>query len=118
MKTLYRRIADTILLLHIVVVVIILFGWALPQQLFWMYQTTVILTFVLGVLHRGTCILTKYEWQFRRKYQLGEYNDSLFIPFYLKRYLGIAVSEKWWNLCTATIISILFLVEVHRIFFS
>ncbi len=116
MKTVYRRVADLIFIAHIAVVIIVLVGWAFPQQLLWMYQVTVILTFLFGLLHRGTCILTKYEWQFRRKYHIGEFNDNLFIPYYLKRYLGINVSEKMWNACTITLVVVSFIYVLYTLF--
>jgi hypothetical protein len=116
MERVYRRAADLILLLHIFVVGLILFGWLLPHDLFWMYQATVILTFLFGVLNKGTCILTQYEWKFRKKYHIGEYNDNLFIPYYIKKYWGIDISEKLWGILAGVLVVSSFLIQMYIIF--
>lgn len=116
MERVYRRTADLILLFHIFVVAIVFFGWALPKDLFWMYQTTVILTFLFGVINRGTCILTQFEWKLRRKYHMGEFNDNLFIPYYIKKYWHIDISEKLWAILAGTLVISSFLVQMYIIF--
>ncbi|MEI6022825.1 MAG: DUF2784 family protein [bacterium] len=116
MGRVYKNIADLVLAFHIFVVLMILLGWLLPTHLLWMYQTTVILTFLFGLLNRGTCILTEYEWRLRKKYNIGNYNDNLFIPYYLKKYLNISVSEKVWSIGTTSLITVSFIVQMFVLF--
>lgn len=116
MERVYRRTADLILLFHIFIVGMVLFGWLLPHDLFWMYQVTVILTCLFGILNKGTCILTEYEWKLRRKYHLGEFNDNLFIPYYLKKYTGIDIPEKTWGIVAGVVVVSSFLVQMYVIF--
>lgn len=116
MRSIYRKVADIILAIHILVVVVILFGWLFPKSYFWIYQVTVVLTFVLGLVYRGTCILTKYEWNFRRKYHVGDFNDKLFIPYYLRKYLRININEKVWNIFTISLIIISFFYVMLTLF--
>ena len=115
MQKVYRRVADTILLFHIFVVVIVLFGWLLSKKYFWIYQTTVILTFLFGLLNRGTCILTKYEWNFRRKYHIGSYDDNLFLPYYFKKYFNVHIPQRLWNISTISIITVSFIIQTYKL---
>jgi hypothetical protein len=116
MERVYRRTADIILLFHIFVVGLVLFGWMLPKHLFWMYQTTVILTFVFGALNKGTCILTEYEWKLRRKDGKGNYNNKLFIPYYIKKYWHVDISEKLWGILAGVLVVSSFLIQMYVIF--
>ncbi len=115
MQKVYRRTANTIHVFHLFVIVMIFAGWLLPKKFFWMYQTTIILTFLFGLLNKGTCILTKYEWKFRRKYDNGKYDDNIFLVHYLKKYFNINLPYKWSHYGQITIVTVSFIIQVYKL---
>ena len=116
-KTIYRRIADIIFIFHILVLLTILFGWwVFPQSLLWVSQATVLLTIVFGLLNRGVCILTQYEWRFRRKYSQEEFKDTVFLPFYIRKYFKKNPSERFFNRLTLAFLFLALCINIYLLF--
>jgi len=58
-------LADTIFAVHLVVVLIVLFGWLLPS-IWWMYVTILTIS-LISELYFGYCILSKWEFDLRKQ---------------------------------------------------
>jgi hypothetical protein len=64
-RTLYRACADLIFILHLTLVLVVLFGWAIPR-LWPFYMTFLVITLISDVIF-GYCILSKWEFTLRKK---------------------------------------------------
>ena len=65
MHILYRVGADIFWLIHFVVVCIALFGWLVPQ--IWLLYIAVLIGTLASTLTFGYCILSKWEFDLRKK---------------------------------------------------
>jgi Protein of Unknown function (DUF2784) len=65
MRIFYRLLADTIWIIHFCVVMIALFGWLVPQ-IFYLYLL-ILLCVLLSNIFLHYCILSKWEYELRRK---------------------------------------------------
>ncbi len=65
MRTLYKIAADSIWLVHFAVVCIALFGWLVPS--FWVIYLGVLIGTLISTLTLGYCILSKWEFDLRKK---------------------------------------------------
>ncbi len=65
MKLMYRFLADVLWFIHFFVVAVVLFGWLVPQ-IFYLYLLTLFCVLLSNIfLHY--CILSKWEYELRRK---------------------------------------------------
>lgn len=81
--SLYKLIllANSIFFLHVLIVMLIIFGWLLPIPFYWVYIVCLISIFLLDITVRY-CPLTKWEFYVRKKLNQNlDYNYS-FISYY------------------------------------
>ena len=116
MKYLYRIIADIIFLAHFLVLVIALFGWLVPS-LWYVYMTVLILT-LLSDLAFGYCILSKWEFDLRKKINPElDYRYS-WTTFYTYKYTQNIISERFIERAAQVFIigSLIFNIYFHYFF--
>lgn len=65
MRLFYRLSADVIWLIHFLVVVLLLFGWLMPS-IWYAYMIALVLT-LISELVWSYCILSKWEFDLRKK---------------------------------------------------
>jgi len=83
--------ANLILAVHLILVLIILFGWHFPK-IKYVYLATLIVT-LLSELLFGYCLLTKWEFDFRKKSEPTLDYDYAFLSYYAHK-VGIKISYR------------------------
>jgi hypothetical protein len=79
----YRIGADVIWLCHFAVVCIALFGWLIPQL--WFLYVAVLAGTLISTLTLGYCILSKWEFDLRKKVNPSMAYDFSYASFYTYR---------------------------------
>ena|SRR3989344_7313193 len=87
-----RLLADLIFGVHITLVFVILFGWVF-QSISKIYLTALIAT-LASELSLGYCILTKWEFNLRKKLEPDLNYDYSFLSYYGYKILGNKIPEK------------------------
>lgn len=87
----FKLLADLILLIHLLLVFVILFGWHYPQ-IKYLYLVSLTVT-LLSELFFGYCILTKWEFKIRKRIEPALNYDYSFISYYGHK-VGIAVNSR------------------------
>lgn len=105
-RLLYRFAAECVFLIHLFVVIIAVFGWALPIPWF-IYTAILVGTLSLGLLLKY-CILSKWEFDLRKKTNKHIYYDYTWTTYYThkltKHYIPKCFFERvslffWASLC-------------------
>ena len=78
----HRILADFIVVLHVAVVLLLVFGWKLPDGYIWMYHVGLVLVIVFGIIFGG-CILTIWEYNLRKKTGVDISFEDPFIIYYV-----------------------------------
>jgi len=82
---LYQFLADSIFFFHILVVVILLVGWVFPS-FHTIYFVTLYTTLISEII-LGYCILTRWEFNYRKKIDANLSYDYSFFVYYGHKYL-------------------------------
>jgi hypothetical protein len=103
-------------LLHLLIIVINLFGWILPATRKLNFVFIVITAFswlILGIwFGMGYCPIT--DWQWRVKEQLGEKNlPASFITYYINKLTGKNFSDSFINLFTLLFFVLAVLLSIY-----
>ncbi len=80
MKVIYKIGADTIWLVHFAVVLVVLFGWLIESL--WFLYMAVLLGFLTSILTFGYCILSKWEYNLRKKIDPELVYDFTYTSYY------------------------------------
>lgn len=86
-KLLYITTANTIFIFHFALVLIVCLGWIFPS-LFYIFITLLFAT-ALSEIFLGYCILTKWEFDIRRKMQPTKQYDTSCIFHYSRVLIGL-----------------------------
>ena len=81
-----RAIADSIFILHAGVVVVALFGWLLPEM--WPFYMAVLVGTLVSDLIFGHCIMSKWEFNLRKKLNPGVDYDYTYSSYYTYKITG------------------------------
>lgn len=93
MKYFYRILADLIFILHATILIIALFGWLVPS-LWYVYMTILILTLLSDVAF-GYCILSKWEFDLRKKIDPSVNYRYSWTTFYTYKFTQNVISETF-----------------------
>jgi Protein of Unknown function (DUF2784) len=80
MKIVYRLLADTIWVLHFLVVFTVLFGWLFPS-LWYVYMFVLASTFISNIFW-NYCFLSKWEFYLRKKINPKLEYDFTYTSYY------------------------------------
>lgn len=83
MRLAYRIGADIIWLAHLAVVLIALFGWLVPSL--WFVYMAVLAGVLISTLSLGYCILSKWEFDLRKKVEPSLAYDYVYSSYYTYR---------------------------------
>lgn len=83
MRLLYRIGADGIFLLHCAVVLVALFGWYFPG--IWYFYITALVSTLISALVYGYCVLSKWEFNLRRKLNPENNYDYTWATYYTRK---------------------------------
>ncbi|MEK7583820.1 MAG: hypothetical protein AAB490_01130 [Patescibacteria group bacterium] len=82
-KLLYKISADIIWLLHFAAVCIALFGWLIPSL--WFVYISVLIGTLISTLALGYCVLSKWEFDLRKKIEPTLAYDFVYSSYYTYR---------------------------------
>ena len=91
--TFARIAADFVFLVHFLVVVIIMFGWLFPS--FWYIYMAALVATLCSEIFLSYCILSKWEFQLRKKDDPRIDYDYEFASFYTYRITRGLISGKF-----------------------
>jgi hypothetical protein len=86
-----KTLANIILLIHLILVFIILFGWYFPK-IKYLYLASLVIT-LLSELFFGYCVLTKWEFDIRKKIEPTLEYDYYFLSYYAHK-AGVKINRK------------------------
>ena len=86
-------LANLVFMVHIALVLVILFGWHF-ESIHTIYVLILIIT-LISELFLGYCLLTKLEFDLRKKLDPALNYDSSFISYYGYRLLGLNIPGKY-----------------------
>ncbi len=103
--------AKLVRLLHLLIVIFLAFGWALPWPIaWWAHVTLTIITRLHWRFNNRTCILTSWEQQLLQNEQTEEHEEGWFIKEIAETLTGRRPSTKftrslmmYWSWTTAGI---------------
>lgn len=82
----YRLLTDLIFIIHILVVLIVLFGWAFPVLK--LIYLLVLIVSLMATLFLNACPLSKWEFDLRKKLDPSLNYDYTFLTYYFYK-LGL-----------------------------
>ncbi len=88
----YQILANLVFIVHLILVLVILFGWYITK-IKYIYLWSLILTLISEVVF-GFCLLTKWEFDLRKKIDPNLKYDYSFVSYYAYKYLGINPPKK------------------------
>lgn len=91
-RFLYLSTANIIFVIHLFLVLVVTFGW-LTDSLFYLFIITITAT-VLSELVFGYCVLSKWEFDLRRKIDPSKVYDTSCIMHYGRGLFGLKPREK------------------------
>ncbi len=107
---LYRLSADLIFIFHFTVVMIILFGWLVPA--IWpLYMFTLVVSLVSDVVF-GYCLLSKWEFVLRKKFNPSIDYDYDFTTYYTYRLTNRTIRDSFMKIAAITFISLSILISI------
>ena len=89
-----RILAEIIFSAHTVLMIILLFGWLLPVPYYYVYLTVLALTLVTQLLFRY-CLLTAWEFYFRRTLDPSVGESPYYLTYYSHKMFHGAVTDTF-----------------------
>jgi len=115
MKFFYRIVADFICLIHLLVVLIVLFGWLAPS-LWYFYMITLVLA-LLSDLVFGYCILSKWEFNLRKKIDPSVNYDFAWTTYYTRKFSKANISDNFYKKFSILFLTFSLLINIYFRFF-
>ena len=94
MKMLYRILADLIFIIHGILFVLILFGFLYPTWWNW-YMLTLVMVLISDLIF-GYCILSKWEFQLRKRVNPKVNYDFDWTSYYLHKITDSYISKQFY----------------------
>jgi len=114
MKLIYKIFANFIFIIHSITLFIILLGWTIPS-IWYVYISILILT-LLSELAFGYCILSKWEFDLRKKINSSLNYNYHWSTFYTYRFTQGRISEKFFDYATTIFLVISLIVNLYFYF--
>ncbi len=111
MRLLYRIGADAIWLIHFLVVVLVLFGWLVPS-LWYPYMIVLIGTLISEIIWRY-CILSKWEFNLRKKFNSKIDYDFTYASYYTYRLTRGRLSPRFLGQAGIVFTSTSILINIY-----
>ena len=108
----YRALADLIFYFHLMLVLLVLFGWALPKL--WLLYMFVLEMTLLSDIFFGYCILSKWEFYLRKKIDETVAYSYTWTTYYTYKYTQHTISEKFFE--RASLIFLLVSIVINLYF--
>jgi len=92
-----RLTAEIIFLVHIAVVAILLFGWLVPGL--WPFYFTLLVATLISDLYFGYCILSKWEFDLRKRIDPDLKYDYSFTSYYTYKLTNLHIGHTFIVRC-------------------
>lgn len=112
MKTFYRIGADVIFLLHLLLVLLVVFGWATPN-LWWIYMSALVAT-LISDLYFGYCILSKWEFDLRKRVNPATTYNYSWTTFYTYKFTNQRISDTFYK--KASVVTLVLCIAINLYF--
>src|SRR5258708_4638539 len=109
MKIAYRIAADGIWVVHFLLVLLVLFGWAVPS-LWYVYMTALVATLISVVVY-GYCILSKWEFDLRKKNDPAIDYNFTWASYYTYKLTNHRISNRFYT--RASIVFLVFAIAIN-----
>lgn len=103
MKFTHRLIADSIFVAHFLLVLLVLFGWAVPEL--WSVYMAALVTTLISDLIFGYCILSKWEFDLRKRINPKIQYDFTWATYYTYKLTNQRINHRFFKS-----VAILFLI--------
>ncbi len=114
-ELIYRIFADFIFIFHVLVLAVILFGWAVPN-IWHFYMGTLVIT-LLSELILGYCFLSKWEFDIRKKLNPEIDYDYSFSGYYTYKLTQHRISSRFLLRAGIIFLTTSILINVYFRFF-
>jgi hypothetical protein len=111
MRVLYRIVADVIWMTHLLVVLIVLFGWAVSAL--WYVYMAVLLGTLLSLLTFRCCFLSKWEYDLRKKIDPSLAYDYFYASYYTYRLTAGRLSPQFLARAGMVFTSVSLVINVY-----
>ena len=115
MKLIYKITADFIFLIHALIFFILLFGWMVPS-IWHLYMATLIVTLLFD-LFLGYCLLSKWEFSFRKKVNPEIKYDHTWATFYIRKITDNKLSPIFFMWSATIFLSFSLIINLYFRYF-
>jgi Protein of Unknown function (DUF2784) len=91
-KFLYILAADTLFVLHLILFLIVVFGWSI-ESIWGVYMTLLVLTLLSDIIF-GYCLLSKWEFDLRKKIDPSIDYNFTWSTFYTHKFTANRIPDK------------------------
>jgi len=95
-KLFYKITADLIFVTHLIIVLIVLFGWIWSS--IWLLYAIVLIVTILSDFIFGYCIISKWEFNLRKKVNPAVDYDYTWSSFYTYKFTQNKLSKPFINI--------------------
>jgi len=110
MKKVWQFVANILFVLHALVVLIAVFGW-LVASLWYVYMGILVLTLLSDVFF-GYCILSKWEFDFRKKINPKTQYDYAWSTYYTYKLTNHRISNRTINRIALTFVVLSLIINI------
>jgi hypothetical protein len=111
MKAVYKLSANLIFLLHFFIVIVAVFGWLVPS-IWWFYMSVLVLTLLSDIVF-GYCILSKWEFDLRKKLDPNTNYNFTWTTFYTYKLTNHRISDPFYKRAAIIAISAVILINLY-----
>ncbi len=111
MKTIYRITADFIFGIHLLVLLVAVFGWLYPSM--WVLYMIVLVSALISDIFLGYCILSKWEFILRKKVdQKVDYSYS-FTTYYTRNFTKGRIDENFYRSASVVFLALSIIINLY-----
>lgn len=111
MKIAYRVGADTIFVLHLLLILLAVFGWIAPS-LWWIYMGALFAT-LISDLTFGYCILSKWEFDLRKKLDPTTDYNYTWTTYYTYKFTNQRISDRFYKKAAVTALALAIAINLY-----
>lgn len=111
MKLFYRILADCVFVLHLVIVLVALFGWVSPRL--WNIYMVLLLATLISDIVLGYCILSKLEFDLRKKIDPDSRYDFTWTTYYTHKITNKRISNTFFKRTAITYLILCLCVNLY-----
>ena len=111
MKFAYRLGADAIFTLHLLLVVLVVFGWTVPT-LWPIYMVAMVITLASDVVF-GYCIFSKWEFDLRKKVNPDTNYNFTWTTYYTYKVTNYKISDRFYKRAAIVALTLCILINIY-----